>query len=187
VLKKTITYTDYNGDEVTEEFIFNFSPAEAIALELSHKGGLGESLKRIVAANDGEALVKEFTDLIGKAYGIRSPDGKRITKNAQIREEFESSAAYSVLFMELATDADKLAAFVNGAIPGDALEKFAKEQEAKGMATDPNVQGKPKAKAKAKPKPVRELTRRDVEKLPMEEFAQLGAKIASGEWKLAEE
>lgn len=179
MLKKTITYTDYNGDEVTEEFIFNFSPAEAIALELSHKGGLGESLKRIVAANDGEALVKEFTDLIGKAYGIRSPDGKRITKNAQIREEFESSAAYSVLFMELATDADKLAAFVNGAIPGDALEKFAKEQEAKGMVTETEVA--------EITKPVRELTRRDVEKLPMEEFAQLGAKIASGEWKLAEE
>src|SRR4029077_12607431 len=102
--------------------------------------------------------------------------GKRIIKNAQLREEFESSAAYSVLFMELATDADKLAAFVNGAIPGDALEKFAKEQEAKGMVTETEVA--------EITKPVQVITRADLKELDM---AEVMDKIQSGEWKLAEQ
>lgn len=124
MLKKTITYTDYNGVERTEDHYFNLSKAEIMEMELSTTGGLTEMIQRIVAAKDAPAIVKIFKDLILKAYGEKSADGKRFIKSAEISEAFSQTEAYSQLFMELATDADAAAAFVNGIIPSDLSKKL---------------------------------------------------------------
>jgi hypothetical protein len=126
MLKKTITYTDFNGDEVSEDFFFHLSKAELVELELSYKGGLQEAIKRIVAAEDGKAIIAEFKKIILGSYGQRSDDGRRFIKNQTLRDEFESTEAYSTLFMELVTDADKAAEFVRGVIPKDLVEETAK-------------------------------------------------------------
>ncbi len=103
MLKKTITYEDFNGETVSEDFFFHLSKAELVELELSHQGGLSEALQRIVAAEDGKGIVAEFKNIILSAYGKKSDDGRHFTKNQQLREEFESSEAYSSLFtMDLA-------------------------------------------------------------------------------------
>lgn len=117
MLKKTITYTDYNGVERTEDFYFNLSKAEVMEMEMSTTGGLAETIKKIVAAQDSSAIVKIFKDLILKAYGEKSPDGKRFIKSDEISAAFSQTEAYSNLFMELATNADEAARFVNGIIP----------------------------------------------------------------------
>ena len=117
MLKKTITYTDYNGAERSENFYFNLTKAELLEMELSTTGGLTEMVNRIVAAQDGPSITKLFKELILKAYGVKSPDGKRFQKSDAIREEFAETEAYSELFMELATDADAAAAFFNAIIP----------------------------------------------------------------------
>lgn len=119
MLKKTITYTDYNGTERTEDFYFNLTKAELMEMELSTSGGLADSIQRIVAAQDAPAIVKIFKDLVLKAYGEKSPDGKRFIKSDEIRDAFAQTEAYSNLFMELATDADAAAKFVNGIVPKD--------------------------------------------------------------------
>jgi hypothetical protein len=54
----------------------------------------------------------------------KSPDGKRFIKNDEMREEFQQTAAYSALFMELATDDKAAADFVNGIIPKDMAEQI---------------------------------------------------------------
>lgn len=123
MLKKTITYTDYNEAERTEDFYFNLSKAEVMELEMSTSGGLAEMIKKIVAAQDAPAIIKVFKDLILKAYGEKSPDGKRFIKNDEITTAFAQTEAYSQLFMELATDADEAAKFVNGIIPAAAANK----------------------------------------------------------------
>lgn len=123
MLKKTITYTDYNGVERTEDFYFNLSKAEIMEMEMSTTGGLAEMIQRIVQAQDAPAIIKIFKDLVLKAYGQKSPDGKRFIKSDALREEFEQTEAYSNLFMELATDSDAAAAFVNGIVPADVGEK----------------------------------------------------------------
>lgn len=117
MLKKTITYLDYNLAERTEDFYFNLTKAEIMELEMSTSGGLAEMIKKIVAAQDAPAIIKIFKDLILKAYGEKSPDGKRFIKSEEISTAFSQTEAYSQLFMELATDADAAAAFVNGIIP----------------------------------------------------------------------
>jgi hypothetical protein len=126
LLKKTITYTDFNDEEVSEDFFFHLSQAELIELEMSQEGGFSEALKRIIAAEDGKSIIKEFKNIILGSYGKRSPDGKRFIKNQAIREEFESSEAYSTLFMELVTNAEAAVAFINGVIPAKMMEEARK-------------------------------------------------------------
>lgn len=122
MLKKTITYTDYNGLERTEDFYFNLSKAEIMEMEMSTTGGFAEMLQKIVAAQDAPAIIKVFKDITLKAYGEKSPDGKRFIKSDELREAFSQTEAYSQLFMELATDADAASNFIKGVIPAD-LEK----------------------------------------------------------------
>jgi hypothetical protein len=117
MLKKSITYDDYVGTTVTEDFFFNLSKAELVELELSHKDGLSASLQKIVASEDGAEIIKEFKNIILKSYGEKSEDGRRFIKNQHLRDEFESTEAYSVLFMELVTDAEAAAAFIRGIMP----------------------------------------------------------------------
>ena len=125
MLKKTLTYTDYNGVERTEDFYFNLNKAEILEMELGIKGGLAEMIQEVVAAQDAPAIIKIFKDLVLMSYGKKAPDGKRFIKNQELRDEFVQTEAYSILFMELATDADAAAKFVNGIMPGDLVEKAA--------------------------------------------------------------
>lgn len=129
MLKKTITYTDYNGNERTEDFYFNLSKAELAEMELSAEGGLAETLKRIIAAQDGKQLVAIFKDLVLRSYGEKSPDGKRFIKSEELRTAFSQTEAYSDLFMELATNDKAAVEFVNGIVPSD-VSTASKENDA---------------------------------------------------------
>ena len=121
MLKKSITYVDYNGVERTEDFYFNLSKAEIMEMELSTVGGLAEMINKVVATQDAPSIIRIFKDLVLKAYGEKSADGKRFIKSEALATEFSQTEAYSNLFMELATDADAAAAFVNGIVPADAV------------------------------------------------------------------
>lgn len=117
MLKKTITFKDFNGNERTEDFYFNLTEAEVTEMELSVEGGLVEMINRIVAAQDGKQIIATLKDFILRSYGEKSPDGRRFVKSQEIRDKFEQTNAYSKLFMELATDANAASAFVNAVVP----------------------------------------------------------------------
>lgn len=117
MLKLTRTYNDYNGMSRTEDFYFNLTQAEVTEMELSVDGGLVERINRIVAAQDGKQIIAVFKDIILRAYGEKSADGKRFIKNQELRDAFAQTEAYSDLFMELATNAEAAAKFINGVIP----------------------------------------------------------------------
>lgn len=127
MLKKTINYTDYNNVERSEDHYFNLSKAEIMEMEMGTAGGLAEMIQRIVAAQDTPSIIKIFKDLILKAYGEKSPDGKRFIKSEELSTAFSQTEAYSVLFMELATNADAAANFVNGIIPADVAKQLPKD------------------------------------------------------------
>lgn len=125
MLKKTITYHDYNGVEYTQDFYFNLSKAEIMEMELGTTGGLAEMIQKIVAAQDAPSIIKVFKDLILKSYGEKSADGKRFIKSDEISIAFSQTEAYSELFMELATNAEAAAAFVNGIVPAEMAKEAA--------------------------------------------------------------
>ena len=123
MLSKKIKYTDYNGVEREETFLFNLSKAELMEMELGTAGGLADMIKSIVAAQDTPSIVKIFKKLVLQAYGEKSPDGKRFLKVDEkgnpLSVGFSQTEAYSNLFMELATDTNAAINFIRGIIPGD--------------------------------------------------------------------
>lgn len=123
MIKRTIAYEDYNGVERKEDFYFNLSKAEVMEMEMSTAGGLAEMIQRVVAAQDQVSIIKIFKDLILKAYGVKSPDGKRFIKSKELSDEFSQTEAYSQLFMELATNAEAAADFVNGIVPANMAKQ----------------------------------------------------------------
>lgn len=126
MLKRNITYEDFNGDTVTEVFYFNLSKTELVDVEFSKEGGFEETLKRIIKTQDNKALISEFKKLILLSYGEKSQDGKRFIKSDALREEFLQTAAFDVLFMELATNDEAAAQFVQGVLPKDLSSEFQK-------------------------------------------------------------
>lgn len=117
MLKKVITYTDYDGKERTETFYFNLTKAEVAEMELSIDGGLVQKIEKVVSSDDYKEIWAIFKDFIFKSYGEKSPDGKRFVKSKEISEGFLQTEAFSELFMELTTNAEAAAAFVNGIVP----------------------------------------------------------------------
>ena len=119
MLMKTVTYVDYNGVERTEDFYFNLSKAEVTEMELSVEGGFSKMIEEIVKSNDNVRIVELFKQMVLKAYGEKSADGKRFVKSKEIAEAFSQTEAYSEIFMELALDEKAAAAFVNGIMPAN--------------------------------------------------------------------
>lgn len=123
MLKKSITYTDYNGEKQTEDFYFNLSKAELIEMQTSVDGGLDGYLIKLVQRNKQPELMAFFKDLILKSYGEKSADGRRFIKSKQLSEEFSQTEAYSELFTKLTTDSTAAAEFVNGIMPAGFMEQ----------------------------------------------------------------
>lgn len=121
MFKKTVTYTDYDGVERTEDVYFNLSKPEIIEMQLNTPGGYAELIERIINAKDTRALVSLYKELLLKSYGIKSDDGKRFIKSEEISTAFSQTPAYDTIYMELATDADAASAFVNGLLPTDLM------------------------------------------------------------------
>lgn len=130
MLKKTITYEDFNGVERKEDFYFNLSKAEIMEMQFGTVGGLDVMLQKIVDAKDVKSIMNTFKMLILKAYGIKSDDGRRFIKSEEIAKEFEQTEAYSILYMELATDDNAAAEFVNGIMPKDVVAEVSNQMKA---------------------------------------------------------
>ena len=136
MLKKTIKYTDYNGVERKEDFLFHLTKAELMEMEMGTTGGLAEKIQQVVDTQDVPSIIKIFKEIVLKAYGEKSDDGKRFIKvndaGVPLSIGFSQTEAYSELFMELATDADAAAKFIKGIIPSDIDLTEAEKKLAEG-------------------------------------------------------
>lgn len=122
MLKKVITFTDYNGVERKEEHYFNLTKSELVKMQYSINGGYGEMVQRAIEAKDGKVIMNVIEELIDKSYGIKSLDGRRFEKSEEITKAFKQTEAYDQLFIELVTDDVKAAEFINGIRPADIPE-----------------------------------------------------------------
>jgi hypothetical protein len=132
---KTVEYENYNGEKVKKKLYFSLNKAELLEMEMRSEGGYDNYLKRIINTRDQNELTSIFKTLILKSYGIKSDDGERFIKNDKIREEFEQSAAYAELFVELATNAQSATDFANGIIPAALYAEVQKEMNNKGISS----------------------------------------------------
>ena len=133
MLKKLIKYVDYDGRERSENFYFYMSKAELMEMELGTVGGMQNLIQLIIDKQDIPKIMEAFKTIILKAYGEKSQDGRRFIKSKELSEAFSQTEAYSNLYMELITNADAAAAFINGIVPEDvamAAAESRKEREA---------------------------------------------------------
>ena len=117
MFKKTIKYTDFDGNEREETFYFNLTEAEVTKMELGASGGYSNMLRRIIASQDSAEIMKTFEQFIIDSYGEKSADGREFVKSPEITQKFMSTEAYSKLFIELCTDTNAAAEFANGVLP----------------------------------------------------------------------
>lgn len=132
MIKKTISYEDFNGEKVSEDFYFHLSKAEIIELEISEgENGLSGLIQKISKEENRAEIYRLFKKIILMSVGQKSSDGRRFIKNNEIRADFEQSPAFSELFMELGTQADAGAKFVAGLVPRDLGEQHGKQDQDK--------------------------------------------------------
>ena len=131
MLKKTYTYTDYNGVTRTETFYFHFTEAEILDMEMSAEGGFAERVQKIIDAKDQSALMKVIKNFVIDAYGVKSDDGRRFIKNKDVKTAFVESPAFSDIFMDMVTNDELAAEFVNGVIPDTMKKRFSEIAAAK--------------------------------------------------------
>lgn len=137
MLKKTITFLDFNDNTVVEDFYFHLSKAELIQLEVESPGGLEKMLKDIIDAEDGAKIIALFQKILLMTVGKKSADGKNFVKSQEVVDYFKYSDAYSELFMELSTQAGSAAQFIEGVLPAKlvaeaqaAVAQFPKDVQA---------------------------------------------------------
>lgn len=115
----TETYTDFNGTQRTEDFLFHFNQAELMEMEMSEEGGFSARVQRIINCNSQPELIKVIKKFVLDAYGVKSPDGRRFMKNDELRRSFEECPTYSKIFMRLVTDSNAAADWINKVVPDD--------------------------------------------------------------------
>lgn len=138
MLTKTITYEDFNGNQVTEVCQFHLTKSELMKMELTEAGGMYATLDRMVRENDTKKLVEYFDKFIISSYGKKSEDGKRFIKNSELTEEFVQGLAYDELIVELLSNPDEAAAFFRGILPQELSAQInqAEIDKAKEKALD---------------------------------------------------
>lgn len=126
MIKRTVTYEDYNGEKRTESFYFHYTEAEILDMEMSEEGSFADRIQRIIDAKDKTALMKLIKKFVIDAYGVKSEDGKRFMKNEEVKAAFLECPAYSDIFMDMVTNDEIAAEFVNGVIPNTMKDRVAK-------------------------------------------------------------
>ena len=136
---RTITYTDYDGNQRTEECFFHLSKAEVLEMQMSWDGGLDKILRKIIAEKDQKRMIEMFKMIILKSYGVKSLDGRRFIKTPEVVEEFTQTEAYSELFMLLSTDDQVAAEFINGILPQSLIDDAKKLEEEQKQLEGPKA------------------------------------------------
>lgn len=118
MIKKTITYVDFNGKERTEDFYFHLSLPEAtrIVAELGASGAddLTKIIEKMVEQQDFKKVIDIFDKIILSSYGQKSVDGKSFDKSDEARERFSNSNAYAQLFEEIVNSPESSKTFFEG-------------------------------------------------------------------------
>ena len=127
MLKKTINYTDFDGNEISEDFYFNLTEAELLEMETKN-GSMQSKLKRIINTRDTSAIMEIFKEIIVSSYGVKSDDGKRFIKDEETTKYLTQSNAYSELYMSLLGNVDEAIAFITGILPAKISKQLDAQQ-----------------------------------------------------------
>ena len=139
MIKKTLTYYDFNDQEVTEELYFHLSSIELTRMIAKYDGDLEGYINKIVAAGDLMAMVNILEDLLLSSYGVKSEDGRRFIKGPEVVNSFEWSQAYAELFETLLNNPKETREFGIGLILSAKQQEELKDK-IKQLPVDPSTE-----------------------------------------------
>lgn len=137
MVKKTVTFPDFENKEVTKDFYFNLSKMEFRVLDRKIPGGLQNMIDQIMKEKDEDRLIDLLDILILESYGEKSEDGRFVKEDRygrRLSSFFKISEAWDVLFMNLVSNENELHEFLMGIVPKDVAEK-AEAESAKTEGT----------------------------------------------------
>lgn len=123
MLKRTVTYKNFDGEEVTENLYFHMTKVELVEAEAESGGRISESFKALQENQNALDFMLALKTLIKISYGIKRPDGKFVKRwdGQDVFDEFSASEAYSAFVWGMMQDANEMAAFFNGVITPDMV------------------------------------------------------------------
>lgn len=142
MLKKTIKYTNFFDEEVSEDFYFNYTKAELMDKQYSVNGGFTNMLTMLLGSRDENTMYDVVKKLILGSYGVVSSNGRDFIKTEEQTAAFSHSEAYSNLFMEIINSSDAALAFLVGILPKD-VAKDINVNDVKAAMDEASKTGKP--------------------------------------------
>lgn len=114
-----VKYEDLNGDPTSEDLYFHMSAKEWVKADgdKAEDGGYEKYINRMIDEQNAINVLRVLEDIVRRAYGVKSPDGKKFIKDVQTTEEFLESLAYDAFLDELLYTEGTSAAFIKSIIP----------------------------------------------------------------------
>lgn len=144
MIKKTITFEDYEGEQRTKDFYFHMNQVEFAKLNGEVPGGLEHRINEIIQDQDQDAMLRIIDLLVSRSYGERdSEDGSftKVGKNGRpLFEKFINTSAYDNLIIELVSGEKNILNFLSGIMPKSIQEKL--NEEMKKQEAEKNGQPK---------------------------------------------
>ena len=142
MVRKTITYTDFDGREITKDFYFNLSKMEFRRLDRKIPGGLNNMVEQIRQEKDEDRLIDLLDILILESYGEKAEDGRFVKEDAygrRLSSFFKISEAWDLMFMDLVQNEKELNEFLTGIVPKDIAERATAQMNAEENGTAGDV------------------------------------------------
>ncbi len=158
MFKKSMTFDDLEGNEVTQVFYFNYNKmeiAELLEFGCIQKYAdpnrtytpLEKQLEILTLSPEETGLTEAentrrayeiFQDLILDAYGVKEADNVTFTKNAALREGWANHVAFVELIFEFIANPQLAATFIESCLPSKmvaaAKDQMQKDAQAGGGA-----------------------------------------------------
>lgn len=148
MLRKNVTYKDFDGNPVTEEFCFHLMEADFIDLDFKYEsfGGLKSYLLGLIKEiqnneNAPKRPMYEFLkEVISLSVGKRI--GNRFDRSQEAKDRFFQTGAYSNFIIDMINDPTGIPDFFNAItpdVPEDRRQIALKELKDAGVQIPENI------------------------------------------------
>ena len=132
MIKKTITFEDYNGEDRTKDFYFHMNQVEFSKLNGEVPGGIEKRMQKIIEDRDEDALLRIIDLIVSRSYGEfdEADEFTKVSKTGRpLYEKFVNTDAYDQLIIELIQNEDNIVTFLKSIMPKKVQGRIDEEMQ----------------------------------------------------------
>ena len=124
MIKRTITYKDFDGNPVEEDYCFHMMEADFVDLDFKYeefgglRGYLTDLVKEIQEKGDRapkRPMYEFLKEMVRVSVGKRV--GNRFDRSQEVKDRFFQTGAYSAFLIEMLNDPSGIPTFIDGITP----------------------------------------------------------------------